>query len=384
MLKVKRRFELAGGVWREQPKIRTGLGRLLLLAALLAVVWWLAGLSRAPTEVDVVQAVQRDVPLFISGMGSVKAYNTVTLHTQVDGQLLEVGFEEGQDVQPGDVLAKIDPRPFQSRLDQATANKAQDEAQVKFIQHQLRTPEVRKADAPRREALAASLRQFEATVQSDQVAMDSATAALAGTVITSPIAGRTGIKRVDTGNMVQASDPDGLVDIIQMQPIAVIFSLPQQELPRLGRQLKDDQSVAVRAVDVGSQDILDSGELEMADNQVDEQTGSVRLKAVFPNAGNTLWPGAIVNVKLQVGTQKNAVVVPASSLVHEGGNDYVYVLPREAGKVEARAVKAVLAGDDNAIIAQGVQAGEQVVVQSAGHLQDGSPVTARLVPLPQP
>jgi membrane fusion protein, multidrug efflux system len=376
MIRLRRRFEFAGGVWRQQPRIRSGVGRLILLAGMAGAGYWmLTDPSRHPVPVEVAVAARKDVPIYISAVGTVQAYSTVTLHAQVDGQLLEVLFEEGQDVEQGNILARIDPRPFQAQLDQALANKSQDEAQLKAIQHQIHTLErtsKKSGSEAKLASLKTSLHQFEAAVQSDQVAIDNATRLLEHTVITSPITGRTGIKRVDTGNMVQTNDPEGLVDITQMQPLFVLFALPQQELPRISRKWNDKQKIHVKAMDIGNQEELGEGELEIADNQVDAQTGTVRLKAIFPNAGSLLWPGAAVNVKLHMDTRQDAVVIPASSIRRSGEKDYLYVLPSGGDRLEARAVEAMLTGDNNAIILQGLQAGEQVVIQSAGHVQDGS------------
>lgn len=275
--------------------------------------------ARPDLPVPVLAATPRiqDVPVYLDGVGAIRALNTVTVRSQVDGKLIAVNFTEGQDVKKGDVLAEIDPAIYQAQYDQAVAKKAQDQAQLAN----------QRIDLTRYEQLAASnagskqqadtqralVAQTEALVKADQAAIDNAAATLSYTKIVAPISGRAGLRQVDQGNIIHAADTTGLVVITQLQPIAVWFSLPQQQITRVNAAAAKGRL----AVDVFGNDgvtVIDTGKLTGIDNQVDQTTGTLRLKAEFPNANYQLWPGQFVNVRLKVETAPQALVVPTSAV----------------------------------------------------------------------
>ncbi|MFK4486835.1 multidrug efflux system membrane fusion protein [Bradyrhizobium sp. USDA 336] len=275
--------------------------------------------QRPDLPVPVLAASPRiqDVPVYLDGVGAIRALNTVTVRSQVDGKLIAVNFTEGQDVKKGDVLGEIDPAIYQAQYDQAVAKKAQDQAQLAN----------QRIDLARYEQLAASnagskqqadtqralVAQTEALVKADQAAIDNAAATLSYTKIVAPISGRVGLRLVDQGNIIHASDTTGLVVITQLQPIAVWFSLPQQQIMRVNAAA----AKGPLAVDVFGNDgitVIDTGKLTGIDNQVDQTTGTLKLKAEFPNANYQLWPGQFVNVRLKVETLTQALVVPTSAV----------------------------------------------------------------------
>lgn len=332
------------------------------------------------TLISVASALRKDVPITLDGLGTVQAYNTVTLHTQVDGQLVKILFNEGQDVRQGDVLAKIDPRTYQAAYDQAVANKAKDEANLNNAKHDVEryvalgdTISKQTVDTQR-----ATVRQLEATVKADQAAIDSAATTLSYTSITSPIDGRTGIRQVDVGNIVHTGDTNGLVVITELQPISVMFSLPQQNLQAINEQLnaKPDQKLQVQALASDNQTVLDTGVLELVDNQIDQGTGTIKLKATFPNEKRMLWPGGFTNVRLLVTTQHDALVIPTVA-VQRGpqGISYVFVYKPDDNTVSMRTIKAGITTGQDTVITDGVQEKEQVVTDGMAKLQDGSKVS---------
>ncbi|MEA2903810.1 MAG: rane fusion protein multidrug efflux system [Alphaproteobacteria bacterium] len=326
-----------------------------------------------------------DVPVYLDGVGTAKALNTVTVRAQVDGKLLNLSFTEGQDVSKGDVLAKIDPTTYQAQYDQAVAKKAQDEAQLANAKLDLerytrlsKTNAINKQQVDTQQAL---VNQLEAQVRSDQAAIDNAKAILGYTSVVAPLTGRTGIRMVDEGNIVRGSDATGIVMITQVKPISVIFNLPQQELSKLQRGLGQGP-LPIDAIGPDSRSI-DKGTVQVIDNQVDQTTGTVKLKAEFPNADLQLWPGQFINVRLLIDTLRKAVVVPTAAIQRGPNGTYVYVV-KDDNTVTVRLVSVTQQDDQQAVIAPGLREGERetglrpgehVVTTGFARLAEGTKVT---------
>ncbi len=334
--------------------------------------------TRPDLPVPVLAATPRveDVPVYLDGVGSIRALNTVTVRSQVDGKLIAVNFVEGQDVQKGDVLAEVDPAIYQAQYDQAVAKKAQDQAQLAN----------QRLDLARYEQLAASsagskqqadtqralVAQTEALIKADQAAIDNAAATLSYTKIVAPISGRAGLRQVDQGNIVHASDATGLVVITQLQPIAVWFSLPQQQIMRVNAAA----AKSPLQVDVFGNDgvtVIDTGVLKGIDNLVDPTTGTLKLKAEFPNANYQLWPGQFVNVRLKVETLIKALVVPTSAVQRGPVGTFSYVIG-EDDVVTAKPVTVTQQNEHDAVIASGLSPTDRVVTTGFANLSDGSKV----------
>jgi multidrug efflux system membrane fusion protein len=323
------------------------------------------------------KSLAADVPIYIEGVGTVKALNSVLIRSQVDGTLVKLQFVEGQDVKAGDPIAQIDPRLYQAALDQGIAKKAQDEAllanarvdldrYIKLVENN----SVTKQQADTQRALVA---QDEAQVKLDAASIDSSRTTLSYTNITSPIAGRLGLRNVDEGNLIHATDTTGIVTVSQIQPIAVIFNVPQQQLPRIN-SAKAQGSLSVDAMDDENKNPIDNGTLEVIDNTIDQTTGTVRLKAVFPNPKLELWPGGFVDVRLLVQTLKQAVVIPVAALQRGPKGPFVYVL--NGDKVAIRYVTPGQQDDKQAVITSGLKADETIVTTGFAKLTDGATVTA--------
>jgi multidrug efflux system membrane fusion protein len=322
-------------------------------------------------------AEEKDTPIYLDGLGTVQAFNTVAVHTRVDGQLEQVLFSEGQDVKAGELLAVVDPRPFQAALDQAIAKKAQDEAQLGNAKVVLgRNTDLLKKKVIAQQDFDASKYQVDAlaaAVQADQAAIEAAKTQVDYTQIKSPIDGRTGVRLVDVGNIVHAGDQNGIVVITQMHPISVVFTLPEQDLQEILNQGGATGGFHVTALDRGNTTTLDEGSLAVVDNQIDQATGTVRLKATFPNNDLKLWPGKFVNARLVLTTKKNAIVVPSSVVQRGPQGTYAYVIQPDR-TVEMRPIKVGQTEANLALIDEGLKAGDQVVVDGQYKLQAGSHV----------
>jgi multidrug efflux system membrane fusion protein len=338
-----------------------------------------AGPQRGGMAVPVVAgvALNKDVPIFLDGLGTIQALNTVTVRARVDGQLEKLAIKEGDEVKEGDLIAQLDPAPFQAALDQALAKQRTDEVQLANA----RTDLQRYSELVQKKVIAqqqydtqkALVAQLDATVKNDQAAVTSARVQLAYTRITSPIAGRTGIRNVDVGNIVHASDLTGIALITQLRPIALIFTLPQQSLPEIQQRQAAGETLEVIAVSRDNKTPLGTGKLTVIDNQIDTTTGTIRLKAEFPNDENTLWPGQFVNARLLLTTRKGGVVVPASSVQRGPDGSYVYVI-LEDSTVQMWPVSIAQTENNEALIDTGLKGGEKVVVDGQYKLQPGATV----------
>lgn len=337
---------------------------------------------RGPQEVPVVitEVLSEDIPIWLEGIGNVQAANTVTVRPRVGGILEKVSFTEGAMVKEGDVLAQIDPRPFESVLAQAKAKKAQDEAQLSNAQATLtRAQSLVKENAISRQLVdqaEASAGQLAAQVKADQAAIDAAQLDLDFTTVRAPISGRTGVRMVDAGNVVTASQTGGLVVLTEMQPISVIFTLPQRHLADLRPHMKPGApELRVQAVeDDGT--LLDEGSLKLVDNQIDNTTGTLRLKASFPNKDFTLWPGQYLNARVLVETKRDAVVVPPEVIQPGLKGPFAYLV-KEDQTVEARQVKTGMTMDGLTVIEEGLQPGDRVVRDGQSKLKPGAKVSSK-------
>ena len=323
--------------------------------------------------------------VYLNGLGTVTALKTVTVRTQVDGRLIAVAFEEGQLVQEGQLLAQIDPRPFQVQLEQAEGQLARDEATLKNAQVDLqRYQALVVTDAVPRQQLdtqVATINQLEGTLKTDRGQIDAARLNLAYARITSPITGRIGLRLVDVGNVVQTTDLNGLAVITQRQPITVVFTIPQDSLPDVLRRLHAHERLAVDAFDRTMTTKLASGTLSAVDSEIDPTTGTIKLKATFANQDEALFPNQFVNARLLVSTLRNAVIVPTAALQRGPQQTFVYVVNSQS-VVEIRAVESSISEGDDSVIAKGLAAGEMVVVDGVDRLQPGTRVAVRDVDAP--
>jgi len=338
--------------------------------------------SRPPTPpvpVTVATVTRQDVPLLLEGIGTVQALNTVTIRSRVDGELHKVLFTEGQEVKAGDPLAQIDPRPFQASLDLAIAKKAQDEVLLANAQRDLeRYQSLARKDFSSRQQFdtqKAQVDQFQALLKGDQASIDSAQVQLDYTTIRSPVDGRAGFRLVDQGNIVHAADPAGIVVVTQVHPISVVFTLPEDEVHGVAEAMAGGTlKVSVKSRDNGKH--LADGVLKLIDNQIDQTTGTIRLKAEFDNADKSLWPGEFIMAQLLLRTDARALTVPSNAVQRGPDGLYVYVVKPD-NTAELRPVQAERLEQATAVIADGLDEGERVVVSGHLKVQPGAAVTAR-------
>jgi multidrug efflux system membrane fusion protein len=326
-------------------------------------------------SVAVTPALKQDVPYYLSGLGTVTAFNTVTVKSRVDGELQKVNFTEGQFVHEGDLLAEIDPRPFQVALEQMEGQLFRDQAQLDNAR-----VDFKRYDKLAKEGVIASQQvdtqnatvgQLEGAVRADQAQIDNEKLQLVYCKITAPLSGRVGLRLVDQGNMIHATDPNGLVVITQVQPIAVLFTLPEDNLPEVIQHMKSEE-LGVEAYSRDDQARLAGGKLLTVDNQIDPTTGTVRFKAAFENRDLSLWPNQFVNTRLMLAMRRNAIVVPLAAIQRGTQGSYVYTV--KAGKADMQPVSVDLIQGNIALIATGVSVGDQVVVDGQERLQSGTPV----------
>jgi multidrug efflux system membrane fusion protein len=334
--------------------------------------------AAAPPAVSVVASSVKkdDVPIYLRGVGTVVAYNNVLVRSQITGKLIKISFRQGQTVKKGDVLAVIDPSPYQAQLDQAIANRDRDQAHLANAKIDLN----RYTDLGKQKSIAyqlvdsqeAIVDQLVAIIKADDAVIESARVNLGYTNLTSPIDGVTGIRQIDVGNVIHPTDVNGLVDVAQIEPISLIFTLPEADfVPIQVRMSHGPVTVFVDSQD-GKQ--LDQGKLNLVDNQIIQTTGTIRLRAEFPNKNHLLWPGQLVNARLLIDTRHDGLTVPASVVQQGPQGAYAYVIKPD-NKVEIRPIKVAQISDGQALIDSGLSANERVVVDGQYKLQPGVPVT---------
>jgi multidrug efflux system membrane fusion protein len=331
-----------------------------------------------PVAVDVATVERADVPVYQEGLGTVQAFYTVTITARVDGQIDKVAFKEGQHVKKGDLLVQIDPRPYQAALGVAQATHARDEAllanaRLDMERYEQLAPEdlASKQTVDTQRAL---ITQLTAQVKGDAAAVDNARTQLEYTTIRSPIEGRTGVRLVDPGNIVHAADTGGMVVVTQLQPIAVMMSLPEESFGELNAALKRGP-VAATALSRDDKDVLDTGTVELIDNQIDQATGTIRVKSIMPNPQQRLWPGQFVNVRVQTLIRQQVLTIPAAALERGPEGTFTYVVQRDS-TVAATPITVGEQTGDTVVVEKGVSAGEQVVTSNQYRLQPGTLVRA--------
>jgi multidrug efflux system membrane fusion protein len=332
------------------------------------------GIGNFPVPVVPGVVEQKEMPVFLDGLGTVQAFNTVTIHSRVDGQVVNVAFVEGQDVRVGDLLAQIDPAPFKTQLDQNVAKKAQDEAQLAIARVTLERDKELLANKilaqQDYDTQKATVDQLEATIRGDEALIDNARVQLGYTSITAPLEGRTGIRMIDQGNIVHATDSNGLVVITQLRPISVSFTLPEQNLPQIQQHMPTNGALTTLAMDRDNSSTLSQGKLAVIDNQIDISTGTIRIKATFANDDLKLWPGQFVNVRVLLETRQGPVV-PAPVVQHGPDGDFAFVITPDL-TAEVRKIKVAFIDRGQALIDEGLTPGERVVVDGQYKLQAGS------------
>src|SRR3982075_3207633 len=334
-----------------------------------------------PPAVSVVAGVvaQHDVPIYLTGVGTVIAYNTDVVRAQIQGQIISINFTEGQTVHAGDLLAQIDPRPYQALIEQYTGNLERDQAQLKNAQANLTrytnlgdkgwaTPQLV-------ETQQAQVGELQAAIKADNALIDAAKVQLSYTRLTSPIDGVVGIRQIDVGNIISPSNTNGLVVVTQLHPISLIFTLPETSLPQIEQQQQKTKTpLAVLAYTQDNTTLLDQGVLGLVNNEILQTTGSIQLKANFPNTSNNLWPGQLVNARLLLDTRHNGLTVPAAVVQQGTKGPYAYVVNPDS-TVAIRPIKVAQISDGQALIDAGLKANEQVVVDGQYKLQPGTHVT---------
>src|SRR6184192_3472750 len=377
---------------------------MLLLAGMVVGVWYFRG-SRTPSEaanpsapaasgrgkggsggmgmgnfvvpVVVATAQRGDLPVYFNGLGTVTAFNTVTVRSRVDGQIISVAFKEGQYVHEGDLIVQIDPRPFQVQLEQAEGQLAKDQAQRKDAEVNLGRYQLlfKEGVIPQQQldTQAALVGQFDGSIKSDQSQVDNAKLQLTYCRITAPISGRVGLRLIDPGNIVHATDANGLIVIAQLQPIAVLFSLPQDDLPQVNAKLRAGVQLNVDAFDRDDTQKIASGKLLTIDNQIDPTTGTYKLKSVFNNSDNALFPNQFVNMHLLVDTKHNLTILPTAAIQRGPQGTYVYAVGSD-NIVKIHPVTLAQSTGNRVGLSDGLNAGELVVIDGQDKLQDGSRV----------
>ncbi|TMJ30169.1 MAG: efflux RND transporter periplasmic adaptor subunit [Alphaproteobacteria bacterium] len=340
----------------------------------------------APTPVPIVAGTveQHDVPIYLTGVGTVVAYNTDVVRSQIQGQIVSINFTEGQAVHAGDLLAQIDPRPYQAQVDQYTANRDRDQAQLTNAKANLNryTPLAQKGWATPQllDTQKAQVAQLEAAVKSDEALIESANVQLSYTRLTSPIDGVTGIRQIDVGNIISPANTNGVVIVTQLEPISLIFTLPETVLPLIQQQQQQQQQqktqepLAVLAYSQDNTMRLAQGTLGLVNNEILQTTGSIQLKANFPNKAHKLWPGELINARLLLDTRHDGLTVPASVVQQGPKGAYAYVVNPDSS-VAIRPIKVAQVSDGQALIDSGLTANEQVVVDGQYKLQPGTHVT---------
>jgi len=336
--------------------------------------------AMGPVPVVVATAQKGDLPVFFDGLGTVTAFNTVTVRSRVDGQIVKINFTEGQTVKQGDSLIEIDPRPYQVQLEQAEGQLAKDQAQLHDVQADYERFKLlfQEGVIPKQQldSQQALVGQSDGAIKSDQAQIDSAKLQITYSHITSPITGRVGLRLVDIGNMVHAADTTGLLVITQLQPIAVLFSLPQDQLPQVMAKMRSGVTLNVEAYDRDDVAKIAAGKLLTIDNQIDTTTGTYKLKSVFDNTKDELFPNQFVNVHLLVDTKRNVVIVPTTAVLRGAQGTYVFTVGSD-NTVKIRNVTVAQSTGTVSGISVGLAAGDSVVTDGQDKLQDGTKVEPR-------
>jgi membrane fusion protein, multidrug efflux system len=369
----------------KRPLFRVAIAAAVILAGVAAYYRYLHGAQEKqasappPIPVSVAAAIRQDVPIRLSGLGTVQALNTVPIHSQVDGQLMEIAFTEGQHVKTGDVLAKIDPRLFQAAFDQTVAKKAQDEANLISAEKDLtraKTLVVRSFETQQVvDQQQAKVDALKASIKADEAAVESARTQLDYTTIASPIDGRAGIRQIDLGRIIHANDSTPLVVLTQTQPAAVVFTLPEINLEPL-REAMERGALEVTAFDQNNVKALGIGKLLLIDVVIDQATATIRLKALFPNTDERLWPGEFVNARVLLSTARDALTIPLAALQRGPAGLFTWVIGAD-DKAQMRPIRTGAPADDVAIVAEGLDPGERVVTEGYYRLQPGARVAIR-------
>ena len=374
-----------------KPSRRSWLRRLfwvlLVLAMIGAAVWYYprpesqpktGGRNQGPAPVAVATVQKGDMPVTLTGLGTVTPLATVTVKTQINGYLTEVAFQEGQMVKKGDFLAQIDPRPYQVALEQAEGQLAKDQALLRNAQLDLQRYNTLVAQnsiaRQTRDTQVSLVAQDQAAIKTDQAQVDAQKLNLAYAHIVSPVTGRVGLRQVDAGNYVQTSDPNGIVVVTQLQPISVIFTLPEDNLPAVMKQVHAGTKLPVTAYERTGTTALGKGRLETVDNQIDTTTGTVKLRAIFDNEQEILFPNQFVNIQLLVDTLHDSDIVPRAAIQHGAPGAFVYVVKPDQ-TVAVQKVKVGPADGQNIAVLDGLQPGERVVVDGSDRLREGAKVT---------